>query len=121
MAKIKEYFSDSELQCSCCGSEEVTPEARLLLNALRCLWGKPLSLSSAYRCENHPVEARKIAKGRKAGRHNVGDAFDIRSSSKTEQLALMKIAMSLGFKGFGFHSSFLHIDLREDFMYWDYD
>lgn len=103
------YFVTKELQCKCgCGVSGVDARALSMLNELRKRWGKPMVLTSAYRCANHPVEAKKA----KPGMHNTGLAFDIRTTPR-EQPKLIKLALEVGFKGFGFHKSFLHVDARD--------
>lgn len=103
------YFSDNELRCKCgCGEMGVKEDALLKLNILRHLWGKPLVLNSAYRCANHEDERDKEV----PGTHNQGIAFDIRTTPN-QQPELIRLAMEVGFKGFGFHKSFLHVDARE--------
>lgn len=101
-------FKKHELSCSCCGEEGVDPQSLMMLQELRDLWGKPLVLSSAYRCKNHKEEKKKV----KAGTHNRGIAFDIKTTP-AEQVQLIPLAISLGFKGFGLGKTFLHIDARE--------
>ncbi len=101
-------FSKHELVCKHCGKEGVNPLALERLQVLRDLWGKPIILSSAYRCPNHLKEIKK----EKPGQHTKGWAFDIKATP-AEQVELLILAKSLGFKGFGFHKTFLHIDLRE--------
>lgn len=103
------YFSDNELRCKCgCGKLVHEPKALAKLNALRQLAGRPLILTSAYRCENHPNEVSKS----KPGTHNQGIAFDIKTTP-AEQVELIPLALSLGFKGFGLAKTFLHVDCRE--------
>ena len=100
-------FSNNELKCKHCGENHINLEALKMLQELRDLWGKPMILNSAYRCVNHPVEAKKA----KGGTHTQGIAFDIRTKPN-EQPELVSLALRVGFKGFGFSKSFLHVDAR---------
>ena len=69
------YFSDDELRCKCgCKQMLFDPAVREKLNALRHDYGKPMIVSSGYRCELHPVEVRK----KTPGEHTQGCAVDIR-------------------------------------------
>lgn len=79
--------------------------------------GKPLILSSAYRCPHHPVEAKKKRPG--TGTHCQGIAADV-AVTGFDQVNLIAIARDLGFKGFGFANSFIHIDLRDKEAKWSY-
>lgn len=101
-------FSTRELSCSCCGVNHVEPKALRQLQELRTRIGRPLVLTSAYRCPQHPNERDKTT----VGRHAQGIAFDIKCSPR-EIAQLVSIAYDLGFRGFGYAKSFLHIDLRE--------
>lgn len=110
------YFSARELRCKCgCESHGVTQELVDKLDQLRELWGKPLVLTSAYRCSKHPEEARKA----KPGRHNQGIAADV-AVSGYDQIRLIVLAHQLGFKGFGIANSFVHLDLRPTGAKWGY-
>jgi len=114
-------FSANELRCKCkqCKNEQpnkINIEALEKLQELRFILDKPISLSSAYRCKNHSAEIKKP----KAGTHNQGIAFDITVPYGAERMEIIAVAVMLGFKGFGFANTFLHIDTREDFMSWTY-
>lgn len=101
-------FLSKELVCKHCGEVGVDPLALERLQVLRDLWGKPMVLNSAYRCPQHPEEIKK----EKPGTHAQGISFDIKATP-AEQVEIMTIAKNLGFKGFGFHPRFIHIDLRK--------
>ena len=117
-------FSAKELRCKCptCKGEEphkIDVDALGALQLMREWYGKPLALTSAYRCANHPVEAAKDT----VGRHRQGIAFDIRSYWGKERLTIFFLAHRAGFRGFGFANSFLHVDFRpaEDATSWGYN
>lgn len=101
-------FKASELVCKHCGKEGVSLSALNKLQKLRDLWEKPMILTSAYRCPEHPEEVKKA----KGGTHTKGIAFDVKTTP-AEQVQLMSLALSLGFKGFGMGKTFTHLDLRE--------
>lgn len=101
-------FKTHELTCKHCGAVGITQKAMDMLQELRDLWGKPMIITSAYRCPEHPVEARKA----KPGHHAKGHAFDIKCTP-AEAVDLIILARKIGFKGFGFHPEFLHVDARE--------
>jgi zinc D-Ala-D-Ala carboxypeptidase len=102
------HFSTRELACSCCGENKIQYEALKQLELLRIKLGRPVILNSAYRCSNHPEERHKST----IGTHVQGIAFDIRCHPR-EVAKLVSIAYDLGFRGFGYAKSFLHIDMRE--------
>lgn len=114
-------FDAWELRCKCpiCQQEvpnECDPKAVAALQAVRDEVGFPLILNSAYRCELHPMEARKA----KPGTHHQGIAFDIRVPWGGQRIQILEAALKHGFKGFGFANGFLHIDYRNEFASWDY-
>lgn len=101
-------FKNSELCCHHCGMSGVEQSALDKLQQLRDIWGKPMVLTSAYRCKNHKEERNKV----KGGTHTKGIAFDIKTTP-AEQVSLIVLAVKLGFKGFGLGNTFTHIDLRK--------
>ena len=110
MADSKNFKSE-ELACSCCGKEEIQQWALDKLQAVRDIVGRPLSITSAYRCSNHPVEARKLTG--KVGTHSQGIAFDIYVSSGTERHELITTGLMVGANGIGVDKNFIHLDFRE--------
>lgn len=110
------YFTDVEHACQHCGKVGITQRLGEKLDQLRAALGRPLTLTSGYRCDEHPIEKRKA----KAGTHAQGTAVDIKYSTVRELLSIIKEARRLGFKGLGIHHKFVHIDLRPNFMWWNY-
>ena len=117
MGATSKNFSESELACSCCGKNEMTQETVDALQALRESIGKPLRLSSAYRCPKHNS---KVSSTGKTGPHTTGKAIDIVCSVK-EAWELLSFAMirSKIWKGIGVsqkgkhESRFIHLDTIE--------
>lgn len=107
-------FSYPELRCRCgkCNSDgtEMQPAFMEQLQKLRDLHGKPLVVTSAYRCPRHPVEARKGA----PGAHSLGCAVDI-ACRGAEALEILRLALSLPISGVGISqngaSRFIHLDM----------
>ena len=117
MGATSKNFSESELACSCCGKNEMTQETVDALQALRESIGKPLRLSSAYRCPKHNSKVRSTGK---SGPHTTGKAIDIVCSGK-DAWELLSFAMirSKVWKGIGVsqkgkhESRFIHLDTIE--------
>lgn len=105
-------FSHAELRCKCgrCGSTgaEMDPAFMDLLQRLRTAYGKPMRLSSAYRCPAHPVEAKKAA----PGEHCTGKAVDV-AIQGADALELLNLALAVGFTRIGINQKgsgrFLHL------------
>lgn len=108
-------FPVDELRCQCdrclgVMPNEVDPEALEALQRVRDTFNKPMVLTSAYRCADHPVEARKPS----PGRHHDGLAFDVAVPWGRDRMQLVELALAEGFRGFGFAETFLHVDYRPD-------
>lgn len=102
-------FKESELTCSCCGESGVQQWALDKLQLIREEYNKGMTITSSYRCPNHPVEARKA----KAGTHAQGIAFDVFVSNGAQRYELVSLAMKHGANGIGVDKNFIHIDFRD--------
>ena len=112
-------FSEDELRCKCgCGEYKFDDEALSKLNDIRRDFGGPLIITSGYRCDNHPVEAKKAIsrKGKYTGQygaHNEGKAVDI-AVSHGDAHKLLKIALKHGVQRVGINQKganrFIHLD-----------
>lgn len=114
-------FSTEELQCSCCGASNPNPEFIVLMDKIQILRtqaGFPFPVNSAYRCKDHPLEAKK----ERPGMHPVA-AIDI-AINRARAHTLLRLAMALGFRGIGVNQKgktrFIHLDLREVLAIWSY-
>lgn len=81
---------------------------------LRKMYGRPLMVTSAFRCTAHPIEAKK----QKRGAHTYGRAIDL-AVQGGDAHDLLKCALEMGFAGIGVAQKgggrFIHVDdLTED-------
>jgi uncharacterized protein YcbK (DUF882 family) len=83
------------------------------LQQLRNAYGKPMRITSGYRCPDHPVEAKKST----PGVHTMGMAADI-AVSGTDAYELLNLAFGHGFTGIGVNqkggSRFIHLDTMRE-------
>lgn len=109
-------FSDEELQCKCCGTDNTSLEFRELMDIVQELreeLGFPFRVTSAYRCEDHPIEAKKD----KHGQHTIA-AIDINVWGD-QAVQLIEAALAKGITGLGvnqkgpYHQRFIHLDVRD--------
>ena len=116
-------FPEKELRCQHTGFTNPNPEFKVLMDKiqeLRDLYGKPLSVSSAYRHTSHPIESKKS----KGGQHTIA-AIDLKVSGEAS-VEVLKLALRLGFTGIGVHQKgnfnqrFIHLDLRSSPWMWSY-
>lgn len=108
MSIVAKYFTPKELECKCgCGG---LPKQEFVsrLDKLREKYGKPMKVSSGYRCPAH----NKAVGGSPNSRHMTGEAADILLDS-AESYKVAKLAYEMGFGGIGVAKTFLHLDIRE--------
>ena len=107
----KNYFKQKELACKCgCNTNKFDSEFLLKLNAIREECGFPFVITSAYRCKNHPIEARKA----RPGSHYTGKAVDVRCSG-AKSLEVIRVALKHGIERIGVQQKsgsqkFIHLD-----------
>lgn len=105
-------FTHGEIACKHCGALFINLEAMDSLQALRYRVG-PLSVTSGYRCAEHPAEKGKA----QPGAHWYGRAFDIGGLIGGRAHQVLKEAFDLGFTGIGVAMQgdkagrFLHLDM----------
>ena len=103
------YFKDSELLCKHCEGEGIDPAFMQKVDKLRDELGFPFPITSAYRCKDHPIEARKSS----PGAHESGRAVDIGVRGKNAY-KLVQAATKAGLTGIGISQKggtrFIHID-----------
>jgi len=105
--EAKNYFSLEEQRCHCgCSNRGLDPAFLKKLNHIRATLGKPLVLTSAYRCPDR--NAAESVTG-EDGPHTTGRAVDIHADSRLRSL-VQREAMKLGMTRFGIAQSFIHID-----------
>lgn len=109
MSKVTKNFTREELMCKCgCDTLVIDLEAVGKLQSMRDQIG-PIIITSAYRCKDHPIEAKK----KNPGIHNTGGAFDIACSDSVSRINIIKSAVDQGVQGLGLHGEFIHVDFRD--------
>ena len=103
------YFNLEEFNCTHTNKNEMDDAFLEKLDQLRELCGFPFKITSGYRDETHPNEARKEV----PGTHNQGIAADIAVSSGVERMNIVHEALKLGFGGIGVAKTFVHVDNRK--------
>lgn len=116
------HFTRSELQCRCgCGTLRMDPDFMERVESLRLAYGKPLYVTSGYRCPEHNEKASKTGR---TGPHTTGKAVDFAVSGPDARL-LIGVAVALGFEGIGVAqkgphpSRFIHLDMLGERI-WSY-
>ncbi len=104
------YFTEDELVCTHCGRSGMDETFMKRIDELRDQLGFPFPVNSAYRCPEHPIEARKSS----AGAHSTGHAIDIGVQGEKAHM-LLDAALQAGLTGIGINQKgssgrFIHLD-----------
>lgn len=100
-------FSRAEFTCSCgCGKSDMDGDFMEKLQHMRDLLGKGMTITSGYRCSDHPEEAKKQS----PGSHAAGLAADIKVGNGKDRYDIVHLAMSVNMKGIGVANTFIHVD-----------
>ncbi len=106
------YFSISEFACRCGTCDNRIDLGFVLeLDELRHRYGKPLMVSSGYRC---PAYNAKVSSTGRTGPHTTGKAADV-LVDRGEAFQLLRLAiMGMDFTGIGIQQKggarFIHLD-----------
>lgn len=116
--RITPHFTREELQCHCpCAEMRFTEAGVWYLEALRVAFGRPLPVSSAYRCPGHNVETSHDMSD--DGPHTVFEGDNVTADLKVFGdgcYRLVPLAIALGFTGIGVSQKgphgyrFVHLD-----------
>lgn len=114
--KISQHFDDSEFACKCgCGQCKIEPELLFVLERVRVKFGKPVTVTSANRCESH----NKRVGGSPRSKHLLGVAADIRVKSIPANEVYNYLDRLYQDKyGLGQYDNFTHVDVRPNRARW---
>ena len=109
---LTEHFAEAEFACRCCGTLPITGISMALLlglERLRLRIGRPINISSGYRCPDH----NRVVGGVWTSQHVNGTAADIYVDGMGVR-ELANICKQI-FDGVGTYvdSGFVHVDMRE--------
>lgn len=119
--KLANNFNSSEFDChgsGCCSETLVDQQLVEYLQKIRNHFGKPVNISSGYRCVTH----NKNVGGATGSRHSKGQAADIYING-IAPAEIAKYAESIGIKGIGLYETdkdgyFVHVDTRTTKSFW---
>lgn len=112
--KFSTHFSSNEFQCTCnnCKDQFISPQLIEKLEEVRKKYGKPINITSGYRCPAHNVEVG----GKVGSSHVSGLAADITPAlmNLDELDELYEICYNIFDNiGDGRNKKFIHVDVRE--------
>ena len=104
------YFKPEEFQCRHCG--EVIIDSQLIdtLEKLREYLGKPVVITSGYRC----VKWNREIGGVKGSAHIRGYAVDIKVLNSRTRYKIITFLLSQGISRIGIAGNFIHFDIDPD-------
>lgn len=119
--KVSQNFSSTEFDChgkNCCKTTKLDEKLVEYLQMIREHFKKPITVTSAYRCEKH----NKAIGGATKSYHAQGKAADIVVEGIASR-EVAKYAESIGIKGIGLYETqkdgfFTHIDTRTTKSFW---
>jgi uncharacterized protein YcbK (DUF882 family) len=117
MGDLSKNFNRSEFACKgkdCCNhSAPVHPDLVEALQALRDRIGKPLSITSGFRCNRH----NKAIGGEAHSFHTLGMAADVACQNGISPAQLATLAEGIDLfreGGIGIYPSWVHLDVRKN-------
>ena len=121
ISKLSTNFKSTEFDChgsGCCSETLIDEQLVEYLQDIRDHFGKPVTVSSAYRCATH----NKNVGGATGSRHMKGQAADIYING-VKPAEIAKYAESIGILGIGLYETdkdghFVHIDTRTTKSFW---
>lgn len=120
------YFKTSEFSCQCvnesCVEQKISKAIVEKLGNVRVELGKPIKITSAFRCDKHQEALRSAGVNTvvaKKSTHELGDAVDARPVDRN--LEGFDEICAKQFMSIGIAKTFLHLDLRKDkIRRWNY-
>jgi uncharacterized protein YcbK (DUF882 family) len=106
--RLSPHFRLMEFECRCCGAVKLLPDLIELLEAIRSGFGRPMVITSGYRCAGH----NRAVRGSKRSLHLLGRAADVRADME-EQMEIESLAKNMGFSEIicGNKSHYIHLAL----------
>jgi len=112
--QLTKHFNLREFQCRCCGQVKVDSRLVDKLQMFRYVIGRPIIITSGYRCPEH----NRAVGGAPKSKHMEGIAADIRVEGMTPK-QVAELADKAGFTGIGIYDNFVHLDIRKDPARWN--
>ena len=100
------HFSPQEVACHGTGKLRINPKLLTCLELLRILLNRPIVCNSVYRSPYHNAKLG----GAIFSQHLLASAADLSTNGQDRQI-MLNLAQEVGFTGFGYYHTFLHVDL----------
>ena len=86
--RVSLHFSLREFECPCCHRVRLHPLLLVRLEELREAWGRPLLLTSGYRCDPHNARVGGVPKSA----HRLGLAADVAAPGEDQEAFVLAAA-----------------------------
>jgi len=113
--RLAPNFHLKEFACHCgkCATVLISPTQVVNLQRLRNAVGRPITITSGYRCAKHNAAVGGVA----GSQHPLGTACDIKVAGLTPA-QVAEAAEKIGFDGIGIYRTFVHLDSRGTHARW---
>ena len=105
--------SDPKLLCTCghkdCDKRSVNLFVLSMLERVRVLSNRPLTITSGGRCPNHPSETHRTT----PADHQKCNAGDVSVSGGVERSEMIRLGVECGFNAIGVAKTFVHLGYRD--------
>ncbi len=101
------HFKPEEFECKHCGKVIIDSQLIDILEKLREYLGKPVIITSAYRC----IEWNRQIGGVKGSAHIRGYAVDVKVLSSRTRYRIVNFLLSQGISRIGIAQNFIHFDI----------
>lgn len=110
MGDLSKHFNRIEFTCKDgCGKADMSPKLIEILEGIRNMYDKPMTITSGFRCFKH----NEAEGGKSDSAHTAGLAVDIAVHDSVERYNLIMFAMQQGIQRIGIAKTFIHIDIDE--------
>lgn len=118
MGDISEHYSSWEFVCpgdECLGQDRGRPSTRLLavLEGLRALVGRPIHITSGYRCPRHNAAVGGVSPSEHTGDDDITNAADIACLDSRERHELLRALFTLKVERIGIGKNFIHVGVSQ--------
>jgi zinc D-Ala-D-Ala carboxypeptidase len=115
-APLTKHFTTKEFDCSCsfpqCQEQRISIELIGFLELVRQEYGRPITVTSGYRCQWEQEDLRRRGYETASGKsqHELGNAADIKGG----QMPPLVPILEKYFKSIGLARTWAHVDTRAD-------
>lgn len=125
--KLSPHFSTTEFSCHCnyseCVEQKISKDLITRLEQVRVEVNQPLVITSAYRCSAYQAKLRADGVNTvvaKLSQHELGKAADVVPKDRKDVRGSFLIICQKRFNAIGLSDKFLHLDLRPQYIRWEY-